>query len=436
VKLLYITVSLPFGPGEAFFIPEIKGLLKHGCEIAIVPRSPKGAVVNGDAQGLQQISLRRPILSPGILAAAAFEVARHPLRCLRACGFLLNDCHPANLLKNILVFPKALWLGRWAREQGFEHIHAQWIASTATMALVAGEISGIPWSCTAHRGDIAMNNLLRLKLAKAAFVRFISESGLRMAEKLVGRPSPPAPLPERERGLVDYAPRPKRERGLVIHVGVEMPDGVARSAGGANPLQLLCPANLLPVKGHKYLLQAMALLKNRYVECTLLVAGRGELQDELEKMAADLSLGSMVRFLGQVPHDEILAMYRDGKIGMVVLPSVDLGDNLHEGIPVALVEAMAYGIPVVATETGGIPELLGGGAGMMVPPKDAPALAGALEALVRDPAMRERLARAGRTRAREGWALEKVVEQKILQIENCKFEVPSPGGRGDGRHYE
>ena len=72
-------------------------------------------------------------------------------------------------------------------------------------------------------------------------------------------------------------------------------------------------------------------------------------------------------------------MYREGRVGMVVLPSVDLGNNLHEGIPVALIEAMSYNIPVVGTHTGGIPELLEGGAGLIVPDKDPAALADAIE---------------------------------------------------------
>jgi colanic acid/amylovoran biosynthesis glycosyltransferase len=399
VKLLYITVSLPFGSGETFFIPEISELLRRGCDITIVPRSPKGDVTNGDARALEAIALRRPIVSLGAIVGTLLEAARRPRRFLKIIRLLLRDIRPATLSKNLLILPKAVWLGRWARDRKFEHIHAQWASSTATLAMIASEISGIPWSCTAHRGDIAADNLLKEKLHSASFVRFISESGLDMAQRL--------------------GANPRMRASPVIHVGVEMPEYADQSTAMTeerrnNPPRLLCPANLLPVKGHKYLLQAASLLKQRRIECELLIAGKGELKRELEAMAADLSLSDTVQFLGQVPHDEILDMYRRRQIDIVVLPSVDLGGNLHEGIPVALVEAMAHGVAVVATETGGIPELLHDGAGIMVPQKDASALADALEKLLRDPALREQIAIAGRSRAKEGWELSTVVD-KLLE---------------------
>jgi len=412
LRLVYITVSLPYGPGETFFIPEITELLRKGCDLLIVPRSPRGAVVNRDAAGLEHISLRRPILSPGILAAAACEVLRHPLRCLRACGLLLHSRNAVTLLKNLLVYPKALWLGRLARAQGVDHIHAQWASTTATMAMVASELSGVPWSCTAHRGDIAMNNLLRQKLARARFVRFISESGLCMAEEL--------------------GANPRQHDAPMIHGGVSLPAALPPAAAAAGPLRLLCPANLLPVKGHQYLLQALAILRDRRVDCRLLIAGRGELKTRLENMAQDLSIQGMVQFLGQVPHDALLAMYTRGEIGLVVLPSVDLGNNLHEGIPVALVEAMGHGIPVLATRTGGIPELLHDGAGIMVPPKDPAVLADAMESLIRDAGLRQRLAAAGRARVREGWALDAVVARFLARLETARNQIAAEPSREDG----
>ncbi len=248
--------------------------------------------------------------------------------------------------------------------------------------MVAGEVAGIPWSCSAHRGDIAENNLLAVKLAKARFVRFISESGLRMAQGL--------------------CPGPLQPRGRVLHLGVSLPPWPPAAAPRPDPPLLICPANLYPVKGHKYLLQAMAILRQRGLACRLDLAGSGGLRTELETMAADLSLQARVQFLGQVPHDALLDRYRRGPPTAVVLPSIDLGDNEHEGIPIALVEAMACGIPVIATRTGGIPELLDGGAGMLVLPRDPTALADALQQVLCEGELRRRLAEAGRRRRGTG----------------------------------
>jgi glycosyltransferase involved in cell wall biosynthesis len=77
-------------------------------------------------------------------------------------------------------------------------------------------------------------------------------------------------------------------------------------------------------------------------------------------------------------------MYNELPVTAVVLASADLGNGVHEGIPVALIEAMGYGIPVVSTRAGATPELVKTGTGILVPPQDAPALADALERLLRD----------------------------------------------------
>jgi glycosyltransferase involved in cell wall biosynthesis len=143
----------------------------------------------------------------------------------------------------------------------------------------------------------------------------------------------------------------------------------------------------------------MALLKDRGVALELWLAGQGPLQGSLQAQVARLGVGDRVRFLGQVPHDELMRRYASGDVHAVVLPSVDLGGGECEGIPVSLVEAMAHGIPVVSTSTGAIPELLENGAGVLVPERDPQALALALESLVRDGALWERYSRDGRERA-------------------------------------
>jgi glycosyltransferase involved in cell wall biosynthesis len=146
---------------------------------------------------------------------------------------------------------------------------------------------------------------------------------------------------------------------------------------GQGQFVALCPANLITVKGHSYLIDAWSQLQ-ALQPTRLLIAGDGDLRKRLEAQVARLNLGSTVKFLGQVPHVALLAMYEKGEVDLVVLPSLDLGGGVHEGIPVSLIEAMAYGVPVISTSTGGIPELLGNGAGIMVPQADSAALAAAI----------------------------------------------------------
>jgi glycosyltransferase involved in cell wall biosynthesis len=171
------------------------------------------------------------------------------------------------------------------------------------------------------------------------------------------------------------------------------------------------------VKGHKYLIEAVAILKKQGLEVRLLIAGQGELCSRLQKQVQESRLCDQVRFLGQISHSELLGLYRDGNIGMVVLPSIDLGNGEHEGIPVSLIEAMSYGVPVVSTLTGGIPELLKDGAGLLVPPGDPLALAAAIELLIKDSRLRDQLAEAGRKRVMDEYSVEKIIDELAAHFE-------------------
>ena len=396
VRLVYVTASMPYGPDEAFLIPEVREILRQGCEILIVPRTPPRQIVHGDAVEFRDRCIAEPLFSWRILVSAIEELLRHPARAAIALGLLLQTRGLSNLLRNLAVFPKGLWLGALTRHWKADHVHAHWISTPATIALVASTVSGVPWSCTAHRVDIAKNNLLALKMSRAQFVRFISQSGRNMAASL-GAPA-------------------SSGKAIVIHLGITNPDREPYTGPPAAACNLLCPANLYPVKGHKYLIEAMSILRSRGIDCVLHIAGAGLLRPELEAIAGRLDLTGTVQFLGQLPHDEILDKYERHQIDVVVLPSIDLGNNLHEGIPIALVEAMANGIPVVATSTGGIPELLGEGAGVMAPPQDPVALADALQRLVCDPELRREIGEAGRRRVREAWSVESLVSDLLARI--------------------
>jgi glycosyltransferase involved in cell wall biosynthesis len=164
---------------------------------------------------------------------------------------------------------------------------------------------------------------------------------------------------------------------------------------------VLCPARLVAVKGHDCLNEAAALLARRGVAFELWLAGEGPERASIERRIAGLGLAGTVRLLGTVAHDDLMRLYRERRAACVVLPSLDLGHGLHEGLSVALVEAMAHGIPAIGTRTGGLPELLGGGAGVLVEPGDAPMLADALGDVLSSASLRSRLAAAGRRRVED-----------------------------------
>jgi glycosyltransferase involved in cell wall biosynthesis len=386
MKLIYITSSLPYGPGESFLIPEVQELRARGHEVAVVPLYPRGRIVHKEAQSLYDPRFCKPLMSWEILLTAIRTFRGAPLHSLKALGMLFTS-NPKHFAKNLIAYLKGLWLAEVARKWGADHMHAHWAATTASMTMVASEVSGIPWSLTAHRWDVVENNLLKRKALHARFFRCISQKTLEMA---------------RERGV-------PQDRLLVLHLGVRLPNGVAsKKVGNAEGFVVLCPGALTARKGHKYLIEAMLHLPS---DVKLWLAGEGELRPVLEEQVKELGLGERVRFLGHLPHEKLLNLYQQSKVNVVVLPSVDLGGGFNEGIPVALMEAMAFGIPVVSTQTGGIPELLGGEAGLLVPPGDAKALAEAIRRLYQDVRFAQRLGMAGQRRVREEFAVEEVAKR-------------------------
>jgi glycosyltransferase involved in cell wall biosynthesis len=268
------------------------------------------------------------------------------------------------------------------------------------MALVAGELSGIPWSITAHRFDIVENNLLNVKAKKARFVRAINERG---ARELTDRISSEAAQP------------------FVLHMGIVLPPPIERSSASRREhFRIVTPANLLEVKGHAYLLEAVRLLRDRQVPVSLDLAGAGPLRRELERRTEELGLQEQVSFLGAVPHQKLLAQLNDGVWDMLVLPSVVTVSGEKEGIPVAVIEAMGCRVTVVSTTTGGIPELFEGISDPpLVPPEDPEALADTIERQIQDPELRQRLVEEGRRRVEESFAIERVVGELILRFTEC-----------------
>jgi len=388
MRLIYVTSSFPFGQGEAFILPELESLLRLGHELLVVPLWPHGGVVHDDAARWLNRASSEPLISFEIGSSIVTEFSKGSRRIARLLG-LFTDTNPLIALKNFAVLPKAAWLAEKALAWRAEHIHAFWASTVATLAMGASELSGIPWSFTAHRFDIVQDNLFKEKARHARFVRFISESGFRMA------------------GLVGTDLEQKSE---VLHLGVDLWDSVPEANHNQRPVAL-CAASFVPVKAHGVLIEAVDRLCRRGIPLELWLAGDGELSDDLRHEVERRGLANCVKFLGVLSHNTLMKLYASGAVDIAVLASTDLGHGLHEGIPASLMEAMSFGVPVIGTATGGVPELLAGGAGLLVPPQDPAVLANALQLLSQNIRVRESVGEAGRKRIKESFAAMKIASE-------------------------
>ena len=200
-----------------------------------------------------------------------------------------------------------------------------------------------------------------------------------------------------------------RERTITVHNGIEPHEAAAPATLEPEPTGpvLLEVGRLCDVKGQRELIEALSQLDRDDV--TLLLAGEdletgGAYLRALEQEAQELGVASRVRFLGR--RDDVPALL--AAADALVLPS------WIEGLPLVVLEAMTAGVPVVATSVGGTPEaVVDGETGLLVPPRNVSALAGAIDAMLVDPDRARRLGEAGRQRAREHFDAESAARTTV-----------------------
>ena len=388
MKLAYVTARMPFAFAEQFFEPEIDSLADT-FDVTVIPTRATDATNRYPA--LRARAHYLGLLDGHVARLAAREFARAPRAALRA--FASIAFAPSALRAravNLVLFPKALALASELRRLEIEHVHVNWMTSSATIVYVASRLTGIPFSITAHQHDIFYDNLTVPKVRAATFVRVISERNRDHLRALV--------------------PPELRAKCVAVHLGVALPRAAADAPPRAIP-RILCAARMCVWKGHRYLLAALALLRDRGVAFACDLAGDGEIAADVAALVARYDLGDRVTILGNVPHADLVARLESGAYDLAVLASTER-DGEHEGIPVALMEAMAAGLPVVATRTGSIPELVTDASdGTLVPQADPSALAAALEDLLRDPALRARYGTRGRERVLRDFSTDATTEE-------------------------
>lgn len=397
---------------ETFILREVVELERQGQPVVLVPLLREcPPVVHPEARPWMGRALFTPWLSLGIAAANLRLLGRCPGAYLGCVARLVLGMasSPGFLARSLVLFPKAVYLAGRLGEEGVAHVHAHFATHPATVAWVVERLAGIPYSVTVHAHDLFVRRtMLGEKLARARFVRAIS----RFNREYLAERYPEASA-----------------RVEVVHVGVS-PERYGQRAeagpGSDTPrgeVRVLTVAALEPYKGIGVLIEAAELVRRRRGDrapgrsaVTWEVVGEGSLRRRLEAEIARRDLGAAVSLAGALPQDEVAR--RLARADLFVLPSVVAPDGQMEGIPVALMEALAAGKPVVASRLSGIPELVTDGeTGLLVAPGDAEALAEAVARLLREPGLAAQLAESGRRRVEEEFRLETTVAELLALLD-------------------
>ena len=399
MKIAYITCQTPFGKGEYFIIDEMLVIKQAKIDLSIIPRSPTREVYYNEAAPLIENIIWIPIISLKIFFVFLVSIFTKVAVRKNISLIIRNSRNLAILIKNLTIIPKGIYTAQVLKEKRIDHIHVHWGATTATMALLISELTGIPWSMTLHRWDIRENNMLREKLESSKFVRCISEQG--------------------RNELLNKFGKSYKNKIEVIHMGVNIPETNNEKEYNQNKIIIITPADLLPVKGHSYLIEACSILVNsgfKNIRCFFY--GEGIMKRRLEDLITKNELSDYIKMPGMITHENLMRIYEKEQVDLVVLPSIVTDDQNHEGIPVALMEAMSYHIPVISTNTGGIPELLNNGAGILVEGSNAQQLAEAIKTLIEDKNKRNKIKLKAFERVYQEFDIKKNTERLLELIKN------------------
>jgi colanic acid/amylovoran biosynthesis glycosyltransferase len=366
---------------ETFILAELEAMDRVGVRIELFPLlRQRGEPVQPAAERWVQRAHYLPFISPSILRAQWWFLRDRRRRRHYVQAFLDMIAgtwrSPNFFFGGLGIFPKVARQALEMRELGVDHVHCHFANHPALAGWLIHRLVGIPYSFTAHGSDLHVDRtMLPAKVREAAFVVTISGDNRAVIEATAGPTSD---------AKID-----------VIHCGVDPAAfrPIDRTVDG--PLRIVAIGTLHEVKGQVHLVEACRLLAERGLAFQCRFIGEGPDREGLQARIDEYGLAEHVTLVGRMTSDAVAAELAASDV--LAAPSVPTRGGKREGIPVVLMEAMATGLPVVASRLSGIPELVTDGvSGLLVPPGDDVALADALAALAADPALRARLGAAGR----------------------------------------
>ncbi|PIV75441.1 MAG: colanic acid biosynthesis glycosyltransferase WcaL [Rhodobacteraceae bacterium CG17_big_fil_post_rev_8_21_14_2_50_65_11] len=381
MKIAYLTGEYPRAT-DTFIQREVAGLRDLGLTVETCTIRRTGAAhLVGEEQrqaAAETFAVLPATLNALRLTRAKLAALRYPGRFFRALALAWRTA-PKGIkgrAYNLIYFAEALVLADHMRRTRVTHLHNHIAKASCTVAMLASALSGIPYSFTLHGPDIFFapeHWRLDEKIARARFVACISDF-CRAQAMLWSAPAHWGKL-------------------KIVHCGVEP---ARYTAGDRDGTRLVFVGRLASVKGIAVLLEAFVDVLAARPDLTLTLVGDGPERAALEAEAARLGVAGTVRFAGYQSQAEVADLLASHDA--LVLPS------FAEGVPVVLMEALAAGLPVIATAVGGVGELVKDGeTGCLIAPGDAAALCDAILRMFGDAAMRARMGAAGRARIEAGF---------------------------------
>lgn len=380
-KVGYVVVEFP-KVTETFILREMTELLTLGVDVTLFSlRTIRNyPVQHQETKAMQERTYYSAFFfSLALVAANLSFLFRKPLRYLSLWFYLIrHTCRsPRFLVKTIAMLPKCIYFASVARKLGLERIHAHFAQQPAVCGIIINWLIGIPFSMTPHAYDIFVDKvMLDEKLRRADMVVAVSDFHRRYFLEI----------------CPDMDPDKIREVRYGLRLEEYEPKTDYRIDG---PVKFLSVASLQRYKGIPFLIEACRLLAEEGIDFECAVIGEGEDRFGLETRIAKAGIGDRFILPGILPHHEVRERFLQSDI--FVLPSIIEENGCMEGLPNALIESLALGVPAISTNISGIPELImDEKTGLVVEQQDGVALAEAMKRMIVDQGLREAVAARGR----------------------------------------
>ncbi|MGA2887879.1 MAG: glycosyltransferase family 4 protein [Terracidiphilus sp.] len=378
-RLVYLLSRYP-AVSHTFFLNEIRELRKQGFTVEVAsinqPDRVRSAMPAAEVEEAEKTFYIKSTGAAWAAVVAAKTLLLRPGVFIRGlvAAMRLGRWDLSATLFAFFYFAEALILGDWMRSRGHRHLHIHFCGPVATVGMLASMAWGFSYSLTVHGPDEFYDVekfYLRQKVEHASFILCISD----YCRSQLMRISAPEHW----------------DKMHVVRLGID-PNvfcPMREQPKTERTLEVLCVGRLVPSKGQLILLRACGILLSQGHSLRVRLVGAGPDREHLEAFAEQKNIA--VIFEGAKSHDETRQLLESADIFALA--------SFAEGVPVALMEAMAMEIPCVSTRIAGIPELIRDGLdGLLVPASSTEALASALERLIEDPLLRRSLGVAGSKR--------------------------------------
>jgi len=377
-KIAFVTTSFST-LSHTFIRREIAELRRLGVDIylfGVRPEKKEQILEKGITYDKETVYLYPIKIFPVIRSNIWFAISK-PFCYLKTFyhSLLNKDGSIWQRVKSAYHFFISPYIAAQMQEKGISHIHAHFLHVPSTIAMYCSKLLDVSFSITAHSAGIAklkeMSDL-KTKVKEAKFIFAVSNYTKDYIDKFI---------------------YPCSKKTYVVRCGLNpreysFKDSHRFGGGIDGKIQLVAIGRLVEKKGFSYLIEGTSCLRKAHVNFNVKIIGAGPLKLDLEILSKMHGLASMIVFTGQLPTEE--TKQELNKSDIIIVPSVESKSGEKEGLPIVIIEAMALGVLVLATEHSGIPEVVKHKVtGLLVPERDSGAICESIKLALRNKKLRE-----------------------------------------------